>query len=100
MIMAYWNGHWFGDAVQNFYHANPQLCGTFSGECIDHSTTTLKTPSGYCTHWTSVQEAREVMESIGAEIISLKEQGKGVLVAARRIRSVQRVPFNPAVRSP
>lgn len=85
VIMAYWNAQWFGDAVQNFYHANPQLCGPFKGESIDLSTCTLKTPSGYCTHWTSIEEARDVMEGLGVEIISIRDQGKGVLVAARRI---------------
>jgi SAM-dependent methyltransferase len=85
LVMSYWNARWFGDAVLNFYHANPQLCGEFKGESIDLSTTTLTTPSGYRTHWTSVAEAREVMEGLGAEIISIKDQGKGVLVAARRL---------------
>jgi SAM-dependent methyltransferase len=83
VIMAYWNAAWFGDAVQNFYHANPQLCGEFEGESIDLSTATLSTPSGYCTHWTSISEARSVMDSLGAEVISLKAKDKGVLVAAR-----------------
>jgi SAM-dependent methyltransferase len=65
VIMTYWSAAWFGDAVQNFYHANPKLCGPFTGDCIDLGTCTLKTPSGYCTHWTSVQEARDVMEGFG-----------------------------------
>jgi len=86
LIMAYWNAQWFGDAVQNFYHANPQLCGPFGGDGIDLKTTTLKTPSGYCTHWTSVEEARQVMKSLDAEIISIREEGKGVLVAARMLQ--------------
>lgn len=90
VIMAYWNARWFGDAVQNFYHANPQLCGPFDGKSIDLSTCTLKTPSGYCTHWTSVEEAREVMEGLGVEIISIRDQGKGVLVAARRLAEEQK----------
>jgi hypothetical protein len=83
VIMAYWNAAWFGDAAQNFYHANPQLCGEFKGESIDLSTATLSTPSGYCTHWTSISEARSVMDSLGVEVISLKAKDKGVLVAAR-----------------
>jgi len=45
----------------------------------------LKTPSGYCTHWTTIEEARGVMEGLGAEIISIREMGKGVLVAARKL---------------
>jgi len=85
LIMAYWNARWFGDAVQNFYHANPSLCGPFSGDSIDYDTCTLKTPSGYRTHWTSAEEAREVMEGLDVEIISLRDQGKGVLVAVRKL---------------
>jgi len=85
LVMSYWNARWFGDAVQNFYHANPQLCGPFRGESIDLSTTTLTTPSGYCSHWSSVEEARQIMQGLGAEIISIKDKGKGVLVAARRL---------------
>merc|ERR1712066_456658 len=73
LIMAYWNGRYFGDAVQNFYHANPQLCGPFTGDSVDLSTCTLQTPSGYRTHWTSAEEARGVMEGLGAEIISLRD---------------------------
>lgn len=82
--MVYWNARWFGDACQNFYHANPQLCGPFTGASVDFDTTTLTTPSGYRSHWTGVKEAREVIEGLGLEIVSLKEKGKGVLVAARR----------------
>jgi len=85
VIMAYWSAAWFGDAVQNFYHANPQLCGEFKGESIDLGATTLTTPSGYRTHWTSASEARAVMQNLGAEIISIKQKGKGVLVAARKL---------------
>ena len=47
-VVVYWNGNRFGDAVQNFYHKNPQLCGPFTGECIDLDTCTLTTPSGGC----------------------------------------------------
>jgi len=101
VIMAYWNAAWFGDAVQNFYHANPQLCGQFKGESIDLSTTTLSTPSGYRTHWTSASEARAVMENLGAEIISLKQWGKGVLVAARQLGICEdKVHFEPPQRNP
>lgn len=84
-IMVYWNGNRFGDAVQNFYFQNPQLCGEFTGECIDLSTCTLKTDSGYCTHWTTPTEAREIMDKYGMRIVALKEIGKGVLVAFRNV---------------
>merc|ERR1711904_267407 len=99
LVMTYWNARWFGDAVQNFYHANPQLCGPFTGESIDLSTTTSTTPSGYRTHWTSVEEARQVMQRLGAEIISIKDQGKGVLVAARRLSLEEKMKkFTPPPR--
>lgn len=84
LVMVYWNARWFGDACLNFYHANPQLCGPFDGSAIDLASTTLSTPSQYRTHWTSVEEARHVMEKLGMEVICLKEKGKGVFVAARR----------------
>jgi len=84
LVMVYWNARWFGDACLNFYHNNPKLCGPFEGENVDFKQTTLKTPMGYKTKWTGVDEAREVMENLGMEIISLREKGKGVFVAARR----------------
>jgi len=82
-IMVYWNGNRFGDAVQNFYFKNPQLCGEFTGKCIDLSTCTLKTDSGYCTHWTKPEEAREIMDRYGMRVVALEEIGNGVLVAFR-----------------
>jgi len=85
LVMVYWNARWFGDACLNFYHANPQLCGPFKGECVDFKNTTLETPMGYSTKWTSVDEAREIMQGLGMEIISMREKGKGVFVAARRL---------------
>jgi len=84
LVMVYWNAKWFGDACLNFYHANPKLCGAFEGESVDFKNTTLTTPMQYQTKWTSVDEARAVMEELGMEIISLREKGKGVFVAARR----------------
>jgi SAM-dependent methyltransferase len=84
MVVVYWNGNRFGDAVQNFYHKNPQLCGKFTGECIDLDTCTLTTPSGYCTHWTKPEEARAIFEEeVGVEVTGLLEKGNGVLVAGR-----------------
>lgn len=84
LVMVYWNARWFGDACLNFYHANPKLCGPFEGESVDFKNTTLTTPMNYKTKWTSVEEARALMEDLGMEIISLREKGKGVFVAARR----------------
>jgi SAM-dependent methyltransferase len=84
LIMVYWNARWFGDACLNFYHANPKLCGPFEGESVDFKNTSLTTPMGYRTKWTGVEEARSLMEELGMEIISIREKGKGVFVAARR----------------
>jgi len=84
VVVVYWNGNRFGDAVQNFYHKNPKLCGKFTGECIDLDTCTLRTPSGYCTHWTKPDEARAIFEEeIGVEVVELLEKGNGVMVAGR-----------------
>jgi len=84
MVVIFWNGNRFGDAVQNFYHKNPQLCGPFTGESIDLDTCTLTTPSGYCTHWTKPEEARAIFEKeIGIEVVEVLEKGNGVLVAGR-----------------
>jgi len=84
LVMVYWNSRWFGDACLNFYNKNPNLCGEFDGQNVDFKNTTLQTPMGYRTKWTSVDEARAIMEDMGMEIISLREKGKGVFVAARR----------------
>jgi len=84
LVMVYWNAKWFGDACLNFYHKNPKLCGPFEGENVDFKNTTLVTPMKYRTKWTSVDEARAIMEDLGMEIISLREKGKGVFVAARK----------------
>jgi len=67
----------------NFYCANPNLSGKFDGESVDFKNTTLTTPMGYRTKWTGVDEARALMEDLGMEIISLREKGKGIFVAAR-----------------
>jgi choline kinase/SAM-dependent methyltransferase len=85
-IMVYWNGNSFGEALQHFYFKNPQLCGTFDGASIDLATCTLQTPSGYKTHWTTPEEAHEILESEGLEEIEILEQGRGVLVAFRARR--------------
>lgn len=83
-VIVYWNGNTFGEAVQHFYHKNPQLCGPFTGESINLETQTLTTPSGYCTKWTGPEEARDIFErEIGAEVHLLEEKGRGVLVAGR-----------------
>jgi SAM-dependent methyltransferase len=83
VVMVYWNAAWFGDACQNFYHANPNLCGEFAGDSVDFKNTTLETPMKYKTKWTSTEEARALFEGMGMEIISLREKGKGVILAAR-----------------
>jgi|Transcript_119919 SAM-dependent methyltransferase len=93
VVMVYWNARWFGDACLNFYHANPNLCGPFEGNCVDFKNTTLETPMKYKTKWTSSEEARALFEDMGMEIISLREKGKGVIVAARRSTTASDIPY-------
>jgi len=84
LVVVFRNGNKFGNAVQHFYHKNPQLCGKFTGECIDLDACNLKTPSGYSTHWTKPDEARAIFEhEIGCEVVEVLEKGNGVLVACR-----------------
>ena len=71
-----------GDACQHFYHANPQLCGPFTGEAIDLDTCTLTCPSGYQTHWTKPEEARSIIEGFGLQVISIEESSDRVGVIA------------------
>jgi SAM-dependent methyltransferase len=82
VVIVYWNARHFGDACQNFYHANPQLCGSFEGSAIDFDNCTLTTAS-YRTKWTSIAEARANLVTHGLEELIVEEKGKGVLVAAR-----------------
>jgi choline kinase len=83
VVIVYWNGNKFGDAVQHFYNKNPALCGTFDGSCIDLNTCTLRTPSGYATHWTTPEEAKGLIADKGFKLVACEEAGKGVLVAYR-----------------
>merc|ERR1712083_641689 len=85
IVIVFWNARCFGDACQNFYYANPQLCGPFTGTSIDFENTTLTTPppTSYRSHWTGVEEARELLRDLHLEEIVVEEKGKGVLVAAR-----------------
>eukprot|EP00929_Paragymnodinium_shiwhaense_P082120 TRINITY_DN43169_c0_g1_i1.p1 TRINITY_DN43169_c0_g1~~TRINITY_DN43169_c0_g1_i1.p1 ORF type:complete len:1161 (-),score=191.56 TRINITY_DN43169_c0_g1_i1:681-4106(-) len=85
LVFVYWNAKYFGDACQNFYQKNPQLCGQFGGECMDFATTTLSTPrpAEYTTKWTSIEEARSILVELGLEEITVEEHGKAVVVAAR-----------------
>ena len=64
VVVIYWSASCFGDACQNFYYKNPQLCGKFTGDCIDFDNCNLKTPSGYSTHWSSLEEVRGIVGSL------------------------------------
>jgi choline kinase/ubiquinone/menaquinone biosynthesis C-methylase UbiE len=99
VLIGYWNAKCFGDAVQNFYYANPALCGKFTGENVDFGAVRLTTPTGYSTHWTSVDEARQVLQSEGLEEVDIMEKGKGVLVTARLSDSAPREGFSPRSRT-
>jgi ubiquinone/menaquinone biosynthesis C-methylase UbiE len=86
VVVIYWSASSFGDACQNFYYKNPQLCGKFTGDCIDFDNCNLKTPSGYSTHWSALEEVRGIIGNLGMEEVVLEEKGKGVLAAFRRAR--------------
>ena len=45
---------------------------------------TLTTPSGYCTHRTKPEEARQLIVQKGMQVVKLEEKGRGVLVAFRQ----------------
>merc|ERR1712166_1113383 len=84
MVVVYWNGNKFGDAVQNFYHKNPQLCGPFTGAHVNLAECRLKTPQDYSTKWTKPEEARMIFEQdVDAEVVEVLEKGDGVMVAGR-----------------
>ncbi|KAL6077416.1 Protein kinase domain-containing protein [Balamuthia mandrillaris] len=84
VLIIYWNADVFPEAVKYFYGKNPQLCGPFSEEHVDYDTSTLRTPSGYQTHWTSCSEAKQVLKQFGMEEIHVEAKGKGVLVLGRK----------------
>lgn len=60
IIIGFWNGNKFGEALQYFYHKHPELCGTMKGATIDIDERHLDTKEGYHTHWTTPEEARKV----------------------------------------
>eukprot|EP00730_Choanoeca_flexa_P014892 TRINITY_DN6679_c0_g1_i1.p2 TRINITY_DN6679_c0_g1~~TRINITY_DN6679_c0_g1_i1.p2 ORF type:complete len:151 (+),score=19.99 TRINITY_DN6679_c0_g1_i1:1620-2072(+) len=84
VITVYWNGNEFGSALQHFYATNPQLCGEFEGQHINIRDCTLQTPSGYSTKWTKPEEARRIISGFNADVLEVREQGRGVLTAFRR----------------
>ena len=43
-----------------------------------------QTPSGYRTHWTKPEEARQLIVQKGMQVVKLVEKGRGVLVAFRK----------------
>ena len=76
-----------GDADNTHLYAPPHMVlvrPELMRECIDLATGALTTPSGYRTHWTTPEEAREVMAGYGMRVVDLKEIGNGVLVAFRK----------------
>lgn len=60
IIIGFWNGNKFGEALQYFYQKHPELCGTMKGATIDIGERDLDTKEGYHTHWTTPEEAYKV----------------------------------------
>ncbi|CAN0169276.1 unnamed protein product [Ectocarpus fasciculatus] len=79
IIVGFWNGNKFGEALQYFYHKHPELCGSLKGAVIDMEDRHLDTTEGYHTHWTTPEEARRVLEESGFNILDITEIGVGVL---------------------
>eukprot|EP01104_Vermistella_antarctica_P008059 TRINITY_DN2011_c0_g1_i1.p1 TRINITY_DN2011_c0_g1~~TRINITY_DN2011_c0_g1_i1.p1 ORF type:complete len:558 (-),score=112.19 TRINITY_DN2011_c0_g1_i1:174-1847(-) len=84
LLIVYWNAAEFPNAIKNFYEKNPKLCGDFQEEHVNYKTCTLRTPSGYETHWTSVEEAKSTLRDFGLEEIKVEARGNGVLVLAKK----------------
>lgn len=63
IIVGFWNGNKFGEALQHFYSEHPELCGSLKGAKINFDTRDLDTAEGYHTHWTTPEEARKVLRS-------------------------------------
>jgi len=59
------------------------LDGAFSSNNFDTTTLCTPAPTNYRSHWTGVEEARQVLKDLDLEEIVVEERGKGVLVAAR-----------------
>jgi hypothetical protein len=83
-IMVFWNGNQFGNAIQHFYAPNKKLCGGVEGAAIDWERRTMVTRTGYSTKWTLLEEAKVIFAGYGLDILDIKEQGNGVLVAFRQ----------------
>jgi len=83
VIIGFWNGNKFGDALQHFYARNPKLCGSMEGAIIDWENHTLTTSGGYRTHWSTPEEARSVLLRYGFDVIDVTEIGRGVLCTCR-----------------
>ncbi|CAM9520699.1 unnamed protein product [Ectocarpus sp. 12 AP-2014] len=79
IIVGFWNGNKFGEALQYFYHKHPELCGSLKGAVIDMEDRHLDTAEGYHTHWTTPEEARRVLEESGFNVLDITEIGVGVL---------------------
>ena len=60
IIIGFWNGNKFGEALQYFYNKHPELCGSMKGAVIDIEERHLDTSEGYHTHWTTPEEAHKV----------------------------------------
>ncbi|CAM9425892.1 unnamed protein product [Choristocarpus tenellus] len=79
IVIVFWNGNSFGEALQHFYSAQPALCGTIKGAAIDFENRRLCTVDGYLTKWSTVKEAQVTLEKYGFNVLDITEIGVGVL---------------------
>ncbi|CAM9200241.1 unnamed protein product [Choristocarpus tenellus] len=79
IVVGFWNGDKFGDALQHFYSVQSALCGSLKGAEIDFKNRKLCTVDGYLTKWTNAKEARVTLEKYGFNVLDITEVGVGVL---------------------
>lgn len=90
IIIGFWNGNKFGEALQYFYNKHPELCGSMKGAVIDIEERHLDTSEGYHTHWTTPEEAHKVLGESGFHVLDVTEIGVGVLCTCSGSKNVPR----------
>lgn len=85
VVVGYWRGDLFKQAVSSFYKANPALCGDFSEEeDVDYEKRTLSTPSGYTSHWMNQDEIETFFEQFPLQILSCDKVESSYLVQCKQ----------------
>lgn len=83
VVMIFFNGLMFGEAIQHFYSKMSHLCGSLEGAAFDFNNCILATQAGYYTKWTTPDEAVGIVEELGWELLEVKKEGVALMVSAR-----------------